>query len=98
MVDDALQFEWDPEKERANLQKHGVSFLTAAETFDHRMIDQVDDRRDYGEVRLIALGRADGKVYRVVYTWRGDARIRIISARKASRHEREEYLRDLHDE
>jgi uncharacterized DUF497 family protein len=93
-----LEFEWDPEKERINLEKHGVSFLTAAAMFDHPMVDHMDDREDYGEVRIVGLGQVDGKIYRAVYTWRGDKRVRIISAKRARRHEREEYFREIHDE
>jgi uncharacterized DUF497 family protein len=89
-----LQFEWDEDKAAANLDKHGVSFLTAAELFANEMIEKVDDREDYGEVRFIALGRVELDVYRVVYTWRGDMLVRIISAQKASKHEREFYYRE----
>lgn len=88
-----LEFEWDEEKARSNLAKHGVSFLTAAEIFSNEIMERIDDREDYGEVRWIALGRADAEVFRVVYTWRGDRLIRIISAQKASRDERDIYYR-----
>jgi len=87
-----LEFEWDEEKARANLAKHRVSFLTAAEIFANEIMERIDDRKDYGEIRLIALGRVDTEVYRVVFTWRG-ALIRIISAQKASGDEREIYYR-----
>ncbi len=98
MASEELEFEWDDEKERINLRKHGVSFLTAAEIFDHPMVEHVDDRKDYGEVRIVGLGCADGEIYRAVYTWRSDTRVRIINAKKANRHEREEYYRAIHDE
>ena len=88
-----LEFEWDEEKARTNLVKHGVSFLTAAEIFANEIMERIDDREDYGEVRWIALGRADMEVFRVVYTWRGESLIRIISAQKASRDERDIYHR-----
>ena len=88
-----LEFEWDEEKARVNLTKHRVSFLTAAATFANEMLERIDDRQNYGEIRYIALGRVDTDVYRVVYTWRGTKLIRIISAQKASRDEREIYLR-----
>jgi len=88
-----LEFEWDEEKARANLSKHRVSFLTAAEIFAHEILERIDDRENYGEIRWIALGRVDLEVYRVVYTWRGENLIRIISAQKASRDEREIYHR-----
>ncbi len=86
-------FEWDEEKAATNLAKHKVSFLSAAEIFSNEIIERVDDREDYNEIRFIALGRVDIEVYRVVYTWRGENLIRIISAQKASRDEREIYHR-----
>ena len=86
-----LTFEWDQGKAALNLAKHGVSFLTAAAIFANEIVERVDDREDYDEVRFIALGRADMTIYRVAYIWRGENVIRIISARKASRNEREIY-------
>ena len=50
-----LEFEWDEEKARANLAKHRVSFLTAAEIFADAIIERIDDREDYGEIRLSPL-------------------------------------------
>lgn len=90
-----LRFEWDEDKAAINLAKHGVSFLTAAEIFAHEILERVDDRENYGELRLIALGRAGAEIYKVVYTWRGEAAIRIISAQKANRHDREIYDREI---
>jgi uncharacterized DUF497 family protein len=86
-------FEWDEEKARVNLARHRVSFLTAAEIFASEILERIDDREDYGEIRFLALGRVDTEVYRVVFTWRGENIIRIISAQKASRDEREIYHR-----
>jgi uncharacterized protein len=56
------------------------------------MSDKSDLRRDYGEARRIAVGRVGGIIVSVVYTWRREAR-RIISARRANRHEREDFHR-----
>jgi uncharacterized protein len=70
-----------------------VSFLTAAAIFDSEIVERVDDREDYGELRFVGLGRVDFEVYRVVYTWPAEDVVRIISAQKASRHEREIYYR-----
>jgi uncharacterized DUF497 family protein len=75
--------------------KHGVSFLTAAEIFVNEIIEKVDDREIYGELRFIALGRVETEIYRVAYTWRGEKVIRIITAQKASRYERETYYREI---
>jgi uncharacterized DUF497 family protein len=88
-----LQFEWDEAKAAANLLKHGVSFLTAVAIFDNEVLERIDDREDYGEVRFIGLGRVELEVYRVVYTWRAENLVRIISAQKAGKHERETYYR-----
>lgn len=90
-----LQFEWDVAKAKANLKKHGVSFLTAAGIFLNERLERIDDREDYGEVRWIALGRVQMEVYRVVYTWRGEIVIRIISGQRASSHEEEIYYRAI---
>ena len=76
-----------------HLAKHRVSFLTAAEVFANEILERIDDREDYGEIRWIALGRVEAEVFRVVFTWRGDKLIRIISAQKASKDEREIYYR-----
>ncbi len=86
-----LQFEWDEDKAHVNLAKHGVSFLTAAEAFACEIVERVDDREDYGELRFIGLGRVKFDVYRIVYTWRSETVVRIISAQKAGKHEREIY-------
>ena len=98
MFEHELEFEWDEAKARIDLRKHGVSFLTAAGIFSNEVVQRVDDREDYGELRFIALGRVDLEVYRVVFTRRGDALVRIISAQKASKHEWEIYYRETHPE
>jgi uncharacterized DUF497 family protein len=84
------EFEWDPVKAAENLEKHKVSFETAIHIFAGPIIEGLDDREDYGEDRFITLGAVDNRVLVVVYTWR-DGRRRIISARKATRDERQEY-------
>jgi uncharacterized DUF497 family protein len=57
-------------------------------------LERIDDREEYGELRWIALGRVDDQVYRVAFTWRGDNLVRLISAQKASKDEREIYYRE----
>lgn len=96
MAHQELEFEWDEAKAKINLEKHGVSFFTAAATFGSERLEIIDDREDYGEVRWIALGRAGTEVYRVIYTWRDENRIRIISAQKANQDERKTYYREIH--
>jgi hypothetical protein len=96
MAEQELEFEWDQAKARSNLEKHGVSFLTAAAIFLNERLERVDDREDYGEVRWIALGRVDIEVYRVVYTWRAENFVRIVSAQRASKDEEEIYYREIY--
>ena len=93
-----LEFEWDEAKARSNLQKHRVSFLTAAAIFANERLERIDDRRDYGETRWIALGRVEAEVYRIVYSWRTDFVVRIISAQKANRDEKKIYYREVFPE
>ncbi len=85
-----LPFEWDERKRAANLAKHGVDFELAKLVFEGPTLEGPDDRRDYGEPRFGAFGMANGIVLFVVYTWRGRRR-RLISARKAGKHEQEAY-------
>lgn len=89
-----MEFEWDDEKARSNLQGHGVDFRDAAQIFAGPTVEYFDDREDYGEDRFKAYGLHDGTVYVVIYTVRED-RIRVISAWKATRREREEYYQSV---
>jgi hypothetical protein len=84
-------FEWDDAKERANQRKHGFAFAEARPLFQSsQLIEDIDDRFDYGEERVIAFGPLRGIVLCCVYTWRG-ARRRIISLRKAHAEEIKRY-------
>jgi uncharacterized DUF497 family protein len=90
-----LGFEWDPRKEARNVQKHGIAFEDAARIFTGAHLERPDEREYNGELRWIASGELGGRVLVVVYAWRGDSR-RIISARKATKTEREEYHRAIY--
>ena len=81
-----MDFEFDPDKSERNEAERGFDFLYASRVFEGRTVSFADDRANYGEVRMIAIGMIDGKLYTVVYTDRGDVR-RIISAHRASRQE-----------
>jgi uncharacterized DUF497 family protein len=87
-------FEWDHGKARQNLEKHGVSFDEAASAFDDaRGLDGEDLLHSAGELRRLRLARSSGgRVFVVAYTVRGAA-VRIISARLASRKERDRYAK-----
>ncbi len=88
--DDA--FEWDETKAAANYASHGVSFETAREVFkDPFAIERLDDRESYGEERFILIGMAEGAVLTIVHTERA-GRFRLISARRATKHEQDDYF------
>jgi len=85
-----MHFEWDAAKARSNERKPSVSFEEAA-SIRGFCLQRPDLRRDYGETRFVALGLdSNGVALNVVITVRGEI-IRIISAWKASKHERETY-------
>ncbi len=90
-----LLFEWDPKKAKSNLAKHGVAFDEAGTAFkDARSITIADPLHSKDEERAVLIGRSyRSRVLVVVHTERGD-RIRIISARQASRKEKVRYEKD----
>lgn len=88
-----MQFEWDAEKERRNIIKHGIEFKTAVLVFeDHDRLEKYDETHSLEEDRYLTIGEVNGTfmVVTVVYTERSET-IRIISARRATKAEREEY-------
>ena len=93
-----MQFEWDEEKNQANIHKHGLDFADAWEIFTAPMLTALDDRDDYGEDRWIGIGLLRARVVVVVYTERDEDTIRIISLRKALTHERASYEQTLRDQ
>jgi uncharacterized DUF497 family protein len=87
-------FEWDEIKRERNLRDHDVDFVDVLPLFAVEILESIDDRFDYGETRIRCLGAMGGRVYVVIYTWRGESR-RLISARKANvREQRAYYARD----
>lgn len=89
-----LNFEWDDDKAASNLTDHRVAFEDAARVFyDPSRIDRYDGREDYGEDRFLTIGLFGTVELAVVYTVRGDT-IRLISARKAESHERNDYWKN----
>jgi len=86
-----MRFEWDEEKNQGNIQKHGFDFADVAQVFDLPVPRIFDDRRDYGEDRWIATGFWQDLIVVVVYTQSEEEVVRIISFRKANRHERQRF-------
>ena len=87
-----MKFEWDDRKNDENIRKHGIDFTDVVEMFSHAMLTHLDARRDYGDDRWIGIGLLRNIVAVTVYLeWEDEETIRIISARKATRHESKEY-------
>ena len=91
-----MRFEWDSEKERINIQKHGITFEQAAYVFaDPFALNKCDDEHSKEEDRWLLLGKTLSEIILVVvHTFTDDAGIeyvRIISARKATQREQQEY-------
>ncbi|MCH7856092.1 MAG: BrnT family toxin [Gemmatimonadetes bacterium] len=90
-----MQFIWDPEKSEANLKERGFDFEFATLIFSGPTLEKKDLRKDYGELRVIAVGLAQNVALTVVYTDRElesrEIVRRIISSRRSSRRERNGY-------
>jgi uncharacterized DUF497 family protein len=86
-----MEFDWHNAKHERNIRERGFGFDFAALIFMGRVLSQVDDRADYGETRIKAIGEVDGIVLTVIYSDREDVRW-IISARRANRKERALWL------
>lgn len=88
----SLIFEWDEEKAASNLEKHDVSFQEASTIFMDSLSSTISDPlHSFEEQRFVTIGEsADQDILVVVHTQR-DTRIRIISAREATRKERRDY-------
>ncbi len=86
-------YEWDEAKNQANIRKHGIDFRDAVRVFDKPTLDRLDDRENYGEVRVNSIGDLGGLVVvNVTHTDR-EGHTRLISARSATRAERAAYLK-----
>ncbi|MDO8705715.1 MAG: BrnT family toxin [Sulfuricaulis sp.] len=82
-----IKFAWDEKKRRANLKKHGIDFVRVVRHFDRLTVVRLDEHEDYGEDRLVAIDDLGDVFAVVVFSMPDDETIRIISARKATRHE-----------
>jgi uncharacterized DUF497 family protein len=88
-----LEFEWHKAKANANFRRHGVSFELARTVFeDPFAIERVDDREEHGEERFVIIGVAEGKVLLFLAYTEREERIRIISARRATQYEQDDYF------
>ena len=91
-----MNFEWDEDKNQENIRKHGLDFADAWEAFEAPMLTALDTRAEYGEDRWTGIGFLGNRIVVVVFTERGSS-IRIISAWKANRNDRQSYEKAKQD-
>jgi uncharacterized DUF497 family protein len=89
-----MYIEFDPVKDVANQTKHGVSLSVAGELDWEAALLWIDDRVEYGEMRMIALAPKTEILYYVAFVDRGEAR-RVISLRRANRREVKHYVENI---
>ena len=89
-----MQIEFDPEKDKINQAKHGVSLILASELDWQNALVWIDTRKNYGEMRMIALAPSIGILYYVAYVDRNEFR-RVISLRRANRREVKHYVSQI---
>ena len=91
-----MKFEWDEEKRRSNLTRHGLDFERAEEAFGGVTHTFSDDRFDYGERRFMTYGLLEGEVIAIAHTESEDSKIiRIISMRKATKYEEISFFKEI---
>ena len=86
-----LFFEWDERKNQLNIAKHGIDFADVKRMFDLPLLAQADQGKGHAELRWRAIGWLKTALCVVVFSEPAEDRIRIISARKATRIEAEAY-------
>ena len=89
-----MEFEWDEDKRLVNITKHGFDFIGIGTVFEGETVTILDNRFDYGEERFVTFGTSEGRVVAVTHT-ETDKLIRIISARKATTNEEENYFKQI---
>lgn len=96
-----MKFDWDPKKEAANIAQGRMSFADGARIFEGVVVTWLDGRRNYGEVRVVALGLVEGLEITVVYTDRqrpdGTVVRRLLSVRRSKRRERRRYYEAIEE-
>ena len=86
-----------PSHRPCDRRAHGIAFQEAARIFDGPTVERTDDRHDYGEVRIYAIGLVNGIEITVIYTDRDRDERHIISARRSEPHERRYFWNHLED-
>ncbi len=92
-----MYFEWDEEKNNANIRKHGFDFAIAWKLFEGPMLIRPDLRFDYGEQRFIGIGFLDDRIVLVAFSESDEITKRIISLRRAKKNERAKFENRIKD-
>ena len=90
-----MNYVWDKRKGRGNVARHGIAFEDAIRVFKGPTLERVDDRFDYGETRIYAIGVVDGLEITFIYADVSETERRVISAWRAEHHERTAYWQSL---
>jgi uncharacterized protein len=90
-----MRYTWNESKNRRNLKVHGVEFEDAVRVFEGPTLERVDDRFDYGEERMYAIGVVNGLEITVIYADVDAGERRIISAWRSEPHERRAYWKSV---
>jgi uncharacterized DUF497 family protein len=92
-----MRYTWDEKKNRRNLSLHGITFQDAIRIFDGPTLEKIDDRFDYGENRVYAIGLVNGLEITVIYAESTNPQEdrRIVSAWRSEPHERRAYWQNL---
>lgn len=90
-----MHYTWTDIKYRQNLKNHRIAFEDAIRIFEGPTVERVDDRFQYGEERVYAIGLVNGFEVTVIYTDRTLDERRIISAWRSEPHERRYYWQNL---
>ena len=86
-----MRYEWNSDKNKANLKKHGISFEEASQIFENDVFTWTDKRKDYKETRKVSIGSLGEEIIIVVVHTDRNGITRIISARPANKTERKLY-------
>ena len=93
-----MDFEWDENKNKTNIEKRGLDFADAQQTFNAPMLVRIDNRKDYGEERFVGVGFLKNLVVVIVFTEPNEQTIRVVSLRKALKYEREQFEKHIANE
>jgi hypothetical protein len=91
-----MHYIWDTNKNILNIRKHHIDFADVPDMFNYPMLTCIDLRKDYGEERWVGIGFLKGMIAVVVFTENNQTEtIRILSARKATKHESQQFKEKL---